>query len=317
MSWSGHFWTIAPHLRRKFLPNLATVEDDWSCSVPDERYGTIHLYGRLNDLPGASELVIVIHGLGGSSESGYALQAARAASRAGIACLRLNQRGADGHGEDFYHAGLWQDLEQVLSDPWIERFAAVYLLGYSLGGQTCLHWAAKGRVAHSRVRAIATVCAPLDLSSTALMLDSSARALYRAHVMSGLKRTYAAVAARRPVPLPAEQAHRIRHIREWDDKITAPRFGFGDAEHYYATASVGPDLPRVTCPTLLVVAEQDPMVPFSTIEHALCRLSDPIVVKRISCGGHVGFPPSVSLGQPGSAGLEPQIISWLRSATAC
>lgn len=312
MSWLGHFWTIAPHLGRKLTPLLAVAADDWSCTVPDERYGTIPLYGQFSDAPNASELVIVVHGLGGSSESGYALGAARAASRAGLACLRLNQRGADGRGEDFYHAGLWQDLDVVLKDPWLNRFSSVYLLGYSIGGQLCLHWGAKGYAASTRVRAIAAVCAPLDLASTAEKLDSAANSVYRAHVMRGLRRTYSAVAARRPVPISVEQAYRVRYIREWDELITAPRFGFSDAQHYYSVASAGPHLRNVACPTLLVIAEQDPMVPLSTVEPALSNVSANVVIERVVRGGHVGFPADLSLQQPGPRGLEPQLLTWLR-----
>jgi predicted alpha/beta-fold hydrolase len=231
-----------------------------------------------------------------------------------MSCLRLNQRGADGRGEDYYHAGLWQDLDQVLNDPWIERFSAVYLLGYSIGGQLCLHWAAKGHVERSRVRSVAAVCPPLDLSRTASTLDTPARAVYRAHIMRGLRRTYAAVAARRPVPMTEEQASRIRYIREWDEAITAPRFEFHGAEHYYSVASVGPHLSQIRRPSLLVVAEEDPMVPFSTLEPSLSNLPDTVVIKRIARGGHVGFPASTCLDEPGPPGLEPQILSWLRRA---
>lgn len=312
MSWLGHFWTIAPHLGRKFTPFLAQAADDWSCTVPDERYGAIPLYGQFSDAPNASELVIVVHGLGGSSESGYALGAAHAASKSGLACLRLNQRGAEGRGEDFYHAGLWQDLDAVLKEPWLDRFSSVYLLGYSIGGQLCLHWGAKAYTARSRVRAIAAVCAPLDLASTADILDSSANSIYRAHVLRGLRRMYSAVAARRPVPVSIEQAYRIRYIREWDELITAPRFDFFDAPHYYSVASAGPHLRHVACPTLLVVAEQDPMVPLSTLEPALSNVSADVVIKRIPRGGHVGFPTDLSLQQPGPLGLESQILTWMQ-----
>ncbi len=294
-------------------PQEAAPAEDWSCSVPDDRYGTVNLYGRFTAGPAASELLIVVHGLGGSSESGYAVAAGQAALAAGLACLRLNQRGADKRGEDYYHAGLWQDLDVVVTDPRFARFDSIYLLGYSIGGQLCLHWAAKGNLAVSRVRAVAAVCAPLELSKTATTLDSMGNFPYRAHVLRGLKKAYRAVAARREVPLPSVEANRLWYIRDWDEQITAPRHGFRGAEHYYGETSVDRCLRDVACPAMLVVAEQDPMVPLSTVEPALHHVSSQVVVKRVARGGHVGFPADLSLGQPGPLGLEPQLTTWLRS----
>jgi predicted alpha/beta-fold hydrolase len=320
MSIHGHFWTIAPHIQRRLLLSDLAPAKKWSCVVPDARYGSVRVHGKLsapralNAVPVKAELLIVIHGLGGSSESGYTRYAANVANAAGLSCLRLNQRGADLQGEDYYHAGLWQDLDAVLTDPEVARFDAIYLLGYSMGGQLCLHWAARAKHDASRVCAVASVCAPLDLSRTAANLDSFANSVYRAHVLAGLRKAYAAVAARREVPVPVSVARCISRIREWDDRITAPRHGFANAEHYYAEASAGPCLPSITTPTLMVVAEADPMVPMSTMSPALRNVAPCIVVKRLARGGHVGFPSRISLGQSGSAGLEQQIVTWLKSA---
>lgn len=322
MSLDGHFWTIAPHVQRRLRRNASVPAQDWSCSVPDARYGTVRLHGKLSHpekqcaSPGSPELLIVIHGLGGSSESGYARHAAAVANAAGLSCLRLNQRGADLSGEDYYHAGLWSDLDAAIADQTLHQFGAMYLLGYSVGGQLCLHWAAKARVAGSRVRSVASVCAPLDLAGAAANLDSRASGLYRTHVLGGLRKAYAAVAARREVPVPIGLAKRISRLREWDERITAPRHGFGSADHYYAMASVGPCLRDVVCPTLMVIAEADPMVPIATLAPALQDLAPNIVVKRLQRGGHVGFPSSISLGQAGSLGLEQQMITWLRAVSS-
>jgi len=291
--------------------------EDWSCLVPDATYRTVRLYGKLSHpadpqaTADGSELLILVHGLGGSAESGYMRYAAKVARAAGLSCLRLNQRGADLQGEDYYHAGLWQDLNCVVSDAAFARFDAIYLLGYSIGGQLCLHWAAKGNLGASRVRAVAAVCAPLDLAPASAHLDGLGSSIYRAHILKGLKRAYSAVAARRAVPVPVPIAKRITLMHEWDDRVTAPRHAFQSADHYYAQASAQQCLRDITCPTLMVVAEHDPMVPISTLTPVLDDLPRCMLVKRLARGGHVGFPQNVSLGQPGPLGLEPQIITWL------
>lgn len=315
MSLSGHFWTLAPHVQRCLFARSVVHTQDYSCQVCSDCYGLVNLYGQLSTPPNARELLIVVHGLGGSSESGYSVAAATVAIELGLACLRLNQRGAEGGGEDYYHAGLWGDLDVVITDPRFSHYDAIYLLGYSIGGQLCLHWATKSAVSDSRVRAVAAVCAPLDLARTARTLDSRSATIYRRHILQGLKRSYRAVAARRVVPVPTNELRRISFIHDWDNRITAPHFGFRNAEHYYTETSVGPHLPSIRYPALLVVAERDPMVPIETVEPSLVALPSHVVVQRLARGGHIGFPSNTSLGQPGPLGVEPQLLTWFRTTS--
>ncbi len=313
MSWAGHFWTIAPHLGRRWSLGSEGRSEAWAWTILDPRFGTVRIHGRLDPMPSSSELLIVVHGLGGSSQSGYVCAAAASALAARMACLRLDMRGADLRGEDYYHAGLWQDLDLVLRDPRLERYDALYLLGYSIGGHVSLCWAARPEARTSRVRAVAAVCAPLDLSPTAAAFDAPSWSVYRTHVLGGLKRMYRAVASRRQVPLSVTEAERIHRLREWDEQVVAPRHGFRSAEHYYAEASVAELLTKVAHPTLLVIAEHDPMVPLGTLEPALARVPKTTTVKRLRHGGHLGFPADTSLGMSPPLGLEPQLLSWLRS----
>ena len=126
---------------------------------------------------------------------------------------------------------------------------------------------------------------------------------------------YHAMAARRPVPLPVSEANRIISIRDWDNRIVAPRHGFRDAEHYYREANVAQHLHRIETRTLMVVAQHDPMVPYRTLLPHLDRASPATTLKLLSCGGHVGFPKSTDLGQRGALGLLPQVLAWFRTAS--
>src|SRR5690606_5640435 len=121
----------------------------------------LELHGRWHVQPYSDELLLVVHGLGGSSESSYTLGAARAANQLQMHCLLLDLRGADRRGHDFYHAGLISDFDAVLSSPEFDLVEHVYVLGYSLSGHVCLRYAA-GRVL-PKVKAMATICAPLEL----------------------------------------------------------------------------------------------------------------------------------------------------------
>lgn len=144
-------------------------------------------------------------------------------------------------------------------------------------------------------------------------IDSPRRALYRRHVLRGLKEIYAEVGARRPVPVPVERVERARRIREWDGLVVAPRFGFRSAEDYYARASVAPRLGALAAPALLIWSEGDPMVPAETVRPCLSALSGSARVIWTPAGGHVGFPANLDLGLGPEPGLAGQVVSWLEA----
>lgn len=309
---AGHYWTVAPvalHMLRAARADLARPVP-WSTLAPDERLGAVRLSGVLHEPAGDGRaLVVIVHGLGGDVGSHYVLAAARAALEAGFAALRLNLRGADGTGEALYHAGLTADLHAALASPALARYERLYLLGYSLGGHLALRCATEPL--DPRVRAVASVCAPLDLRACVAAIDEPRRVFYRRYMLSSLHDLYATVARRRPVPIPPIEARRIRRIREWDERIIAPWFGFRSADQYYGDVSVAPRLARIALPTLIVAARHDPMIPEATLRPALERLGAPVDVRWIDHGGHVGFPASVALGLPGRSGLPSQLMAWL------
>jgi predicted alpha/beta-fold hydrolase len=144
--------------------------------------------------------------------------------------------------------------------------------------------------------------------------DGSACEIYRRNVLLGLKEIYASVARRRPVPTSVADAARIRKIREWDDRIVAPRYGFADAAHYYRSVSVGPRLPDVAMRSLIVFAENDPMVPKSAVAESAERCGAATSVKWVQKGGHMAFSSELDLLCGGALGLEGQIMNFFRSA---
>jgi len=308
-SLGGHLWTIAPRLRHAVAPRQAPVAAEWGAVVEDPVAGAVRLSGRLREEPGSRVLLVVVHGLGGSAESHYAVRMARAAAQAGVACLRLNLRGADRRGADFYHAGLTADVHAALAAPALAAYERVALVGYSLGGHLVLRAAAEPL--DPRVRAAVAVSTPLDLALSCSTIDRPQAAIYRHYVMGSLKQIYAAVAARRPVPLAVAAAAEIDSLREWDERIVAPRHRFASAEEYYRTQSAGPRLGGLRVPTLLVEAENDPMVPADTVRPWLPAGLPALEVFWVASGGHAAFPSQLDLGLGGGPGLEPQILAWL------
>jgi hypothetical protein len=305
---AGHFFTVAPLARHLVRPRRAPHSVPFHLTTEDRALGPIQLSGRLHHAP-ADDVLVVVHGLGGNVDSYYVLEAVRAADAAGIACLRVNIRGSDRTGEDIYHAALTEDLHAVLASPDLARYRRVHLLGYSLGGHIVLRAATEE--IDPRVRSVAAVCPPLDLHSGARAIDAPTRLPYRRHVLNAIKDVYAAVARRRDaLPLPLADALRIRTLREWDERIVVPRFGYESADHYYSEASVAPRLGRIQIPSLVVAARHDPMIPADTLVPILESTRPPLEVRWIERGGHVGFPAVVDLGMAGARSLEDQLVAW-------
>ncbi|MCA9625227.1 MAG: alpha/beta fold hydrolase [Myxococcales bacterium] len=307
----GHFWTVAPLASDRLSPLPLAAGTPFRQRFVDPRVGPIEVTGALHRPPGGGDdrLVVALHGVGGDIDSHYVKRATLAALDQGIACLRLNMRGADMSGSDFYHAGLSADLHHALESPVLAGFRRIAMIGYSLGGHLVLRYALDRPDA--RLGAIAAVCAPLDLAQASRDIDHPARSPYRRHVMTSLRAMARATHRRRGLPIPLEGIGRIRRFRDWDSLIVAPRFGFCDADDYYARASVAPALGRLAHPTLFVGAPHDPMVLPRAIAPALRSASKAIQSHWLPRGGHVGFPADVDLGVDAPPGLEPQAIAWL------
>jgi predicted alpha/beta-fold hydrolase len=312
MNLSAHAWTIAPSIWSDLRPRAAPASEAWSTTLEDPAAGTVTLRGALQrtEGPGARTCVIVVHGLGGSIERPYCILAALAAERAGINCLRLGLRGADRAGQDFYHGGLTRDIEAAVASAGLAEFERIFVLGYSLGGHVTLRYAT-GKQLDPRVRAVAAVCAPLDLSLSARHIDAPGSYLYRRHVLAGLNEIYRAVAENKPVPTPLDYALRAQALRTWDSLTIVPRYGFEHVADYYGEMSVGPRLGQLKLPSMLVQSTLDPMVPPWTYEPHLTGSLPKLELRRIRSGGHVAFPPvSFEAGRPKGL-LEDSLLAWL------
>lgn len=303
----GHVNTLKPYFERSLRSRPRPLTELFVTQVHDPVVGLVDVTGRwLARDP--RKVVVAIHGLGGSVMSGYLADALHAADQLEVSMLLLNCRGADRMNSDFYHSGLTADLGACLASPPLAAADDIFLLGYSIGGHIALSYGC--RDPDPRVRRIAAVCSPLQLGVVADDFDRPRFNIYRGHVMDGLKEIYTACYQRRPRGILPEQARAIHRIRDWDEQIVAPRFGFKNADDYYESESVGPSLGALAVESLYIGARFDPMVraehvePFVNVSRRLKYVWD-------DRAGHLGFFPGFSLGLPGVSGLEFQVLSWL------
>ncbi len=190
----GHFWTLAGHIGRTLNPGTVPPSRHLGVAVDDARFGSVRLSGRLSAPPSANSLLVLVHGLGGSSQSPYLFPATAAAHALGVATLRVSLRGADLRGEDFYHAGLTDDLRSYLAHPGIGGIQPHCVARLLLGGHLCLRYASEQP--DRRVAAVSTLCAPLNLDLSSQAFDAARFGLYRHHVLKSLKAMYRQVTLR-------------------------------------------------------------------------------------------------------------------------
>jgi predicted alpha/beta-fold hydrolase len=247
-------------------------------------------------LEGKRPAVLLVHGVGGSSESRYLLRAAVALRGAGYHVVRLNMRGAGEsvvRAPSLHHAGMSGDLDAaaraVAADP---RVSSVAVVGFSLGGNVALKLAGEwGDAPPAGVVAVATISAPTDLVECSRLLEAPRALPYRAWVVRNLVRQARAFAEYHPSRARYDVAAlaRVRRIRDYDARVIVPMHGFSSPEDYYARTSAGPYLGKIRVPTLMVHADDDPMVPGHTVRPSLRELPPCVKVAWSDVGGHVGW----------------------------
>lgn len=239
-------------------------------------------------------LVLLLHGLEGSRASPYAVEAAWRAAALGLRLCVLEFRSCGGvlnRARRTYHSGETGDLALVVAGL-VSRFPAapLFVLAYSLGANVLLKWLGEvGDGAPAALRAAAAVSAPYDLARCAERCDRRYGGVIARHFLRTLIPTALAKERQFPGCCDPEAVRACRTFRAFDDLVTAPLHGFRDAAHYYATQSCGPLLPSVRRPTLLLAAEDDPLVPADVLPHAAVAGSRFLLPSFHRHGGHVAF----------------------------
>lgn len=78
-------------------------------------------------------------------------------------------------------------------------------------------------------------------------------------------------------------------LREYDTTVIVPMHGFRTPEAYWEAASSGPYLPKIELPTLVLHADDDPMVPGATVRPSLAAASRAVRSEVTPHGGHLGW----------------------------
>jgi predicted alpha/beta-fold hydrolase len=284
-----HLQTIWPSLPLPGIPRPKLVRE--TLELPD---GDVTVIDWLTDLPQtdqSSPLLIVLHGLESSAKSTYARQLLHAAGAHGWRAAVLHFRDCGDYCNRLprrYHAGETQDLRYLLDKLRRDGHSGpLVAAGFSLGGNVLLKYLGESGDETPLVAGVA-VSVPLNLHVASIALSRGFSRVYQRYLLRRMKRSIRRKFNRFTAAFDWERALKARTFAEFDDAVTAPLHGFLNKDDYYDRCSSARYLDRITRPTLIVNALDDPfMTPDVVPDEGI--VSDAVTLELSEAGGHVGF----------------------------
>ncbi|MBQ9182562.1 MAG: alpha/beta fold hydrolase [Neisseriaceae bacterium] len=229
-------------------------------------------------------LIVLFHGLEGSSQSHYAQAFARFAKQHNLPFVVVHFRscgGVQNTAPVFYHSGDSAEIGFVLNKLYQETGKKPFVVGVSLGGNALAKYLGEMGV-QAACQAAAVVSAPLDLiiATQALGLPF-ARTVYMPYFLKTL------IPKARQI-MPDADWQNCRTLKDFDDRFTAPLHGFKDAMDYYRHSSGKPFLKNIAVPTVVINAQNDPFMPANALSR-VDEVSEQVFLMYPQQGGHVGF----------------------------
>lgn len=280
---NAHLETIIPSLFRKVsLPPYKRER----ITTPDEDF--LDLDWLIQD---SKKLVIISHGLEGNTTRGYIKGMAKALYNKGYDILAWNYRGCSDEINKalrFYHSGATDDLATVVAHAEQKGYEAINLVGFSLGGNLTLKYLGEDRVRPSVIQKAATFSVPIDLHTSCLKISQPSNWIYSQRFLKSLRKKVLAKALIMP-QLDTAGLQNVKTLHQFDDFFTGPIHGFKDALDYYTQSSALRYINRITIPTLLVNAKNDPFLSPECYPYKLLKNHPFVTFESPERGGHVGF----------------------------
>lgn len=316
----GHLQTLLPAWWGRRLPSAVQWQRErWT--TPDEDFVDVDWMGLDESAPSGAPLVVLFHGLEGSSESHYAKALSRLLKHQGWGMAVVHFRGCSGElnrGPRAYHSGDVAEVQWMLER--VRRIHAqrpVVAVGVSLGGNALMRWAGSlGPEAARWLDAAVAVSAPLDLTACGEALGRGFnRHVYTRLFLQTMVPKAQAKWQQYPGLFDLDGLRRCRTLYDFDDVFTAPVHGYGNARRYWHEASAKPVLKDIRIPTLIINATNDPFVPASCLPRS-SEVSSHVTLWQPAHGGHVGFPlgGTARAGDALTGALPQVMMDWVRQA---
>jgi hypothetical protein len=282
--------TLAGALWPRQTPRLPPAEDRLFETEPGTQLlAKCHWQTNRN-----SPALVLVHGLEGSSNSSYVRGTAEKAFVSGFNVIRMNQRncgGTDRLTPTVYNSGLSNDYRAVLEELITrDQLRAICFAGFSMGGNLVLKMAGElGATAPKELIAVCGICPTIELSACVDAIEHPSNRIYQLNFVRQLKARMRRKSKLFPGRFDLSGLHRIRTIREFDDVITAPNSGYQGAADYYHRASAARSVNQISVPTLILTAQDDPIVPYSLFESTGISSNPRIAFEAPEHGGHCSF----------------------------
>jgi len=308
----GHVQTIwsALYARRRQASAVPLIRERWI--TPDGDFVDVD---RQNASVANRPMLVMFHGLEGSSQSHYAQAFADWAALHDVHFALPHFRGCSGemnHAARAYHSGDHQEVDWLLKRLRQQHQAAggqgLVAVGVSLGGNALMRWAAEhGGEAAKCVDAVASICSPLDLIQSGRAIGTGFnRQVYTRMFLRTMKPKALAKLAQHPGLFDRSALLAARDLYEFDNVFTAPLHGFKSTDDYWTRASAKPLMREIRIPALALNAMNDPFVPACSLPQK-SDVSSTVTLWQPRQGGHVGFAqgswPGHVCGLPQAVGL--------------
>ncbi len=300
----GHLQTVWPACAAA-RPPVSYRREYWT--TPDDDLIALDWCGPVLNTPGHRPLVVLLHGLEGSSQSHYARALMAQVAERDHAGVVIHFRGCGGslnQAPRSYHSGDSEELDWILQRLRSLRQASgrdgpLWVAGVSLGGNVLLKWLGERGTDAQFISSAVAVSPPQDLQAAAERLSRGLSRLYLEHFLRSLRAKALAMLARHPGLLDRERVLQARSFFDFDNCVTGPLHGFAGAIDYWTRCSSRPFLAHITVPTLVINALNDPFLPAHALADARA-VAPAVELEYPAAGGHVGFPVA-----------GPAALSWL------
>jgi predicted alpha/beta-fold hydrolase len=315
--WGGNLQTIWPALfsRSHQGPRPVYRRERWT--TPDQDFIDVDFQTTPLEDGRVRPMLVLFHGLEGSSQSHYARAFANWCRENGWLYAVPHFRGCSGElnlAPRAYHSGDFEEIGWVLERMRAGHSGPMVAVGVSLGGNALMRWAEEaGETASKTVNAVCSISSPLDLAAGGNCIGSGfnrqvyTRMFLRSMVPKALKKL-----AQHPGLFDGEKLKRARDLYEFDDVFTAPLHGFRNTDDYWSRGSAKPHLHRIRIPALALNARNDPFIPAASLPQSH-EVGAFVTLWQPEHGGHVGFPRGRWPGHVLT--LPEQVMGWMSQHT--
>ena len=267
-------------------------------------------------LVGSKTLVILIHGLEGSSQSKYILAATSEFNNEAMDTVAFNLRGCSGEDNlllQTYHSGKTDDVHFIIN--YILKnysYQNIVLAGYSLGGNLTLKYMGEfAKTISSKIKCAIAVSVPVDLASSSVAMSSYKNKIYMEAFLKTLRLKVLEKAHKFPeFKLDKDKLFKAKAFSDFDALYTAPVYGYSGAEDYWEKASSKPYLKSIETPTLLISSEDDPFLAAACFPIKEAKTSKNFYLEMTKYGGHVGFISSFLIDK--NRWLENRMLNFIK-----